>query len=611
MKFWIRWLALWLALGLGLRLYLLLNYPPQAEAPNLAHFFFGGINDLQSFLLVAGIVSLFGMLSVRVLRWAVFVAVAVSLMIFVTEIFFWLEFERRLDRLVFHYLAYPKEVLVFLEEQFRLSILVVPIVLFSWLLTRMLHWPTEADTDRRAIVGLVGVGLLIATFGQPIGQSNNRVAGEFASNGYLGVLKSARYSIKEIPWLDRGFTQPSQRKMSHERGASARNIDAELASKRHVVLIIEESFAGPVWEDEELRGKYLPNFSELAKTSISFSHLFATGSRTTRGLEALLNGFPPLPGISATERTGFERLPSLARGMSDGGFHPVFMYGGWPGFSNFSNYWRSSGFQQIWSREDFDETFTTSWGVADEALFDRLIVEMGNLTRSHERVFLSTLTVSHHRPYDFPQGAVEWPPNERRSEFAMAYADHALGSFFRAARKQAWYADTLFLVVADHGLHTRGDALIPAESYHIPLLMHANGVASRQIEGMGSSISLAKTLMAIFDIDTDENFAGENLLCDCDTLVPIEFAYHVGLLERDAMHVIKADGQPVSWVYDAQTNRLQNPVALVNSQAQQRVVAAFAPAYGWFYDKPHSPLQLTDSDYAGIVVDPNSGINAD
>ena len=93
--------------------------------------------------------------------------------------------------------------------------------------------------------------------------------------------------------------------------------------------------------------------------------------------------------------------------------------------------------------------------------------------------------------------------------------------------------------------------------------------------------------------------------------MPIEFAYHVGLLERDAMHVIKADGQPVSWVYDAQTNRLQNTMTLVNSQARQRVVDAFAPAYGWFYGKPQSPPQLTDSDYAGIVVNAGSGINAD
>ena len=35
----------------------------------------------------------------------------------------------------------------------------------------------------------------------------------------------------------------------------------------------------------------------------------------------------------------------------------------------------------------------------------------------------------------------------------MAYADQALGDFMAAAQHKSWYADTLFVVVADHGLH--------------------------------------------------------------------------------------------------------------------------------------------------------------
>ena len=60
----------------------------------------------------------------RDLRW-----VLVMVVVFIAELCFWVEFESRLDRLVFHYLAYPKEVLVFLEDQFYLSPVLLPIIL--------------------------------------------------------------------------------------------------------------------------------------------------------------------------------------------------------------------------------------------------------------------------------------------------------------------------------------------------------------------------------------------------------------------------------------------------------------------------------------------------
>ena len=140
-------------------------------------------------------------------------------------------------------------------------------------------------------------------------------------------------------------------------------------------------------------------------------------------MEALLHGYPPLPGIAVTQRDGFERLPSLPRHLADNGFATHFVYGGWPTFSNFSNYWQAIGFESVLSKYDFsDRWFETSWGVADEILFDRVLQVMDEATQSTERVFLYTLTVTHHRPFDFPAGRIEFSADERKREHAMAYA---------------------------------------------------------------------------------------------------------------------------------------------------------------------------------------------
>jgi len=600
---WRRWLGLWLVMGLALRVWIAYLYPEGASALAPLDFMLGSVNDAQSFALVAACVALLQLIDPRLGRGALFVMLVLMLVVTVAEIFFWLEFESRLDRLVFHYLAFPMEVLVFLQDQFVLGVALVPVLLLSGLLLRWLS-PTSipAHTGQPMAIALLLLGTLVALVGQPLGQSDSRLRSAFASNGYLGVLHDARFAEDDIAWLTHPAVRPLEA-ASPVRSAPDKDTDkdkdtdsdaetmaalrATLAGKRHLVMIIEESFAGPVWERETLRKTYLPHFSALARDSLEFTQLYATGSRTTRGLEALLNGFPPLPGISATQRAQVTRLPSLARGLQAGGFYPVFLYGGWPNFSNFHTYWKAMGFRQMWPREEFDEPFEPSWGVADGGLLQRLVTEMDVLTQAHERVFLATLTVSHHRPFDFPEGEVAFPATARRSEYAMAYADHALGEFFAAARQSPWYNDTLFLIVADHGLYPRGDALIPVQSYRIPLLLHGEGIAPRTFDHQGSSMSVPRTLVNLFGIDTVEAFAGGDLLCDCDTPVPLEAGYHVGMLQGPRLHVVTRDGEYRAWDQARSAYGGLAPVAAARLAPDARGAAAvidtFAWAYRWLY----------------------------
>ena len=58
-----------------------------------------------------------------------------------------------------------------------------------------------------------------------------------------------------------------------------------------------------------------------------------------------------------------------------------------------------------------------------------------NPSAVNEQIYLTTLTVSFHRPYDFPPNRIQFPSNERKAEYAMAYADWALGEFYEKAKK--------------------------------------------------------------------------------------------------------------------------------------------------------------------------------
>ena len=227
---------------------------------------------------------------------------------------------------------------------------------------------------------------------------------------------------------------------------------------------------------------------------------------------------------------------------------------------------------------------------------------MGQLTQAHQRVFLSTLTLSHHRPYDFPDGVVEFPSNTRRSEFAMAYADQALGDFMRQAAEQPWYDDTLFVIVADHGLTPRGDALVPASSYRVPLLIHGSGLESRVISTLGSTMSLAKTLTELFAVPDTEPFAGDDLLCGCDTVVPVEYGYRIGLLQRDGLLVVDEHGSFYRWHYDVGRNELK-AVDRTTADPDKSVARAFGVLSGFgyakrwtFYIDPEGNISKIDED---------------
>jgi len=345
-------------------------------------------------------------------------------------------------------------------------------------------------------------------------------------------------------------------------------------------------------------GKMRSNASATYPISTSCSNKAGTSTTclppATRGQEAILNGYPPLPGVAVSQRDGNEHLPALPRALANAGFYTKFVYAGWPEFSGFADYWQNIGFHDSTNRFDFqDGGFETSWGYADETLFGRLLDEMSQLTQEHERVFITTLTVSNHRPYDYPTGRISFPANERRAEYAMAYADWALGNFLIQAATTDWFDDTLFVVVADHGAKFYGSAPIPAASYRVPLLLYAPASITPKIwSHIGSTMSVPSTLLSLMGIAGDQGFFGVDLTNPKQRLVPVEHNYNVGLLGPEQLTVLHRGGKLSGWTlpkdepltrqspYQQQTPNQQQAkqAAHLFGQAHKRFYAAQQPA---------------------------------
>lgn len=554
-----RWLSYFLLLHFLLRIWMWYYERDSAaladHADVLIALVTGIANDSIIFFLLLSLVVCTLLVHRLVGQLMLAVLILLAVLFVILDVFFWIDFDGRADRLVFHYLAYPVEVLVFLEDQFTLSLLILPLLLLVYLLYRLFMPGMTAiriQLTERPWLALVAPCCLALwwVWHAPIMPWPSRHLNDLGSNGMQKVLHASR--VDETRW-EGVFTnaqkpRPKVKAQLHYNAAS-HPLDP---IPKHVLLIIEESLAGPNWWDEERRAKYMPNFDRWRKKGVYLSRLMATGTRTTRGVEAMLHGLPPLPGIALNQRQGFEKLSSLPRTLKQNGFETTFVYGGWPGFSNFKAYWSAIGFDTVITRDNFAaESFATSWGVADEILFDRVLEEMHARTKSNERVFLSTLTVTNHRPYDFPEGRIDFPADQRKQEYAVAYADWALGRFLDTASQQSWFKDTLIIVAPDHGPNPEGDLLIPIESFRLPGIVLAPGLTAGERDGVGSLMDIPKTVLSSLGLDDTEAFLGRNLLAEhVSGAAPVEYDYLLGLYDGVSLTVLRRDQSSITWRRD-------------------------------------------------------------
>jgi phosphoglycerol transferase MdoB-like AlkP superfamily enzyme len=165
----------------------------------------------------------------------------------------------------------------------------------------------------------------------------------------------------------------------------------------------------------------------------------------------------------------------------------------------------------------------------------------------------------------------------------MAYADWALGRFLDQASKKPWYADTLFVVVADHGPRIRGRATIPVRSYRVPLVFLAPlHLTSGVRENLGSLMDIPKTLLSLLGITSDQNFWGNDLFNKSDGTALVEYNYHVGSITSRGMTVNRLDGSATAWRKNADGIWIRRET---NESELSTLRSIFSRAHADFYDK--------------------------
>lgn len=487
------------------------------------------------------------------------------------------EYDNRPDRLFFEYLEHPREVFGMLWAQHRSALLAIPLTMLvaAWVQWRAWkRWlPHEQPWGwrRSAIAAALLLPLLfVGARGlerRPLNISEaafsaNRLANELAPSSTYTLLYAAYSSRNEMDVahlygrMDWDEVVARVRRYMHVPPAHftqaglptlhRTDVAPRPGPKLNLVIMLQESLgAGYVGH---LGGLPLtPNLDALAQQGWAFERLYATGTRTARGMEAVAAGFPPTPAPSVLKMPRAQGdFFTLAALLGRNGYASDFIYGGVANFDNMRGFYLANGFDRVIEQQDFvDPVFLGSWGVSDEDWVAKAHETF--LAHGDRPFFALMMSTSNHDPFEYPPGRIEpYEQPDFTRHNAMKYADYAIGKFFELARTAEYFERTIFVVVADHDARVYGADFVPVEHFRVPGVIVGPGVPVKRDARLASQLDLGPTLLHLLGIPDPHPMIGRDLLA-----VP-EQEPGMALMQFDDQHgfrygdrlVVHQPGQP-------------------------------------------------------------------
>lgn len=281
-----------------------------------------------------------------------------------------------------------------------------------------------------------------------------------------------------------------------------------------VYLIILESFSNHLFpslggESVAVRLDSVAN----APGSLLFTNIYASSFRTDRAIVSILSGFPAQPTTSISkyvEKTS--SLPSLAKSLDDAGYETIYYYGGDARFANKRAYLLSTGFNKVYTVDDFPGAEQNSkWGVHDRYLFEKALGDGESYNPDAPKLRVIQ-TLSSHEPFEVPFEPLS--ANEPKEVTAFRYTDNYAAEFINKlhSNPEKWN-NALIVIVPDHyGCYPKN--LGDEDAHRIPIIFTGGALESpiARFEQTGGQTDLAATVLGLLDLPADKFEYSRDLL---------------------------------------------------------------------------------------------------
>ncbi|MEC5143368.1 LTA synthase family protein [Chitinophaga sp. 212800010-3] len=551
-----------------------------------------------------------------------FLATVILIFSFFAEFTFWGEYAARFDFIAVDYLIYTYEVISNINQSYPLPLLIGGVLLLAALITWILsrrgifrnsfrsHTPfRQRLTIFGSLLGLTILHVLVVsnTWAE---KGTNRYAQELAKAGVYSFVSA--YFNNELAY-DKYYLMEDEnrafrrlRSLLQEPGSqfadSGRNIRRNITDTTqritpNVIMVTIESFSADFMTRFGNTQHITPVLDSIAREGILFTNMYATGTRTVRGMEALTLAVPPTPGQSIVRRRNNENLFSVGYLFEQAGYESTFFYGGDGYFDNMNKFFGNNGYD-ITDRlrhklgndritttrtniPDNEVQFENAWGICDEDIYSAAIRSADQKYATGKPFYDFIMTTSNHRPFTYPSGKIDIPSGSSR-EGAVKYTDYAIGEFLKKISTKPWFKNTIVIFVADHCASSAGKNEIEISKYHIPCIIYnVPGYAPQEINAMCSQIDIYPTLLGMLHWSYSTRLYGKNVLTPgYQPRAMISTYQKLGYLEPGKLLILSPQQKAEYFSWNSEKNE-QHP-APMDSNLLKNSIANYQTAYSLF-----------------------------
>ena len=344
---------------------------------------------------------------------------------------------------------------------------------------------------------------------------------------------------------------------------SSNRFISSVGKDRNVVMIILEGLG------QEMIGFYNSNYEKsltpfidsIFRESLTFDGM-ANGRRSIESLPSLFSGIPSLMATDyPSSRYASNRLEGLGSILKRHGYKTAFFHGGNNGTMNFYSTSRSSGFDDYYGRNEYnnDKDYDGTWGIYDMPFLQYT----ANKLNEYDEPFAATIfTLSSHGPYSLPDNYIvpEYVINRTPFEKTVRFLDDALSLFFKKISTYEWFDNTIFIFVADHGNteHHFDEYRNIKGSYRIPIAFYApNLIEKRKTDEIAEQIDINVSVVSLLEIKDPVFSFGRNLF---DSLQRPSYISFLNSMYQysDGRHFMQNDGKTIHAIYDINDKHLKN-----------------------------------------------------
>jgi len=331
----------------------------------------------------------------------------------------------------------------------------------------------------------------------------------------------------------------------------ARLVKSDSVMKKHnIVLVLMEGMSAGFMKTFGNPNNLTPTLDSLAKVSLFFTNAYSAGIHTNNGVFTSLFSFPALKRIRPMSTVPARTFSGLPYTLKKNGYKNLFFCTSAEYFDNMGTFIPHNFFDELFSAEDFPvEKIIGPFGVPDDYLFRTVIDELSKNV-PEQPFFATILTASNHDPYILPDYYRSTFSNQDLK--AVSYADWSIQTFITAARKCAWFDNTIFVFVSDHGRTVGENPYDLALSYnHIPIIIFAPSILGkpRVCENFTGQIDLFPILMGLLNAGYINNTLGVDILKSPRDCIYFSADDKIGCIDEEWLYVYRFGGSESLYQY--------------------------------------------------------------